>query len=160
MADQAQIPPVPGSEPAAVAPARSRPVNMRLILIIAGVVLLACVGLGVAIGGSVFMATQPFATVGDTFMTTLRDSKYAEAYNLCTPALQRQLRSPQDLEQRVKSGNAQVTSWSFTSRSITGNEGKLEGSAQLKNGSTADVRLVLDKSGDVWKISGFTIRER
>jgi hypothetical protein len=130
-------------------------------LIIGGVALLGCVGCGVLFGigiaGGLFY-TQSVAATGDAFMTALRDSNYTQAYNLCTPELQRELRSAQDLERSARSNNVRPTSWNFTSRNIEGDEGRLEGTAQLEDGREATVRLALDRVGDDWKVSGFQIR--
>jgi len=93
-------------------------------------------------------------------MTALKNGDAAGAYNLCTPALQRELGSAQGLDTRIKNGRVQPTAWSFSSRNIENDTGQLEGTVTFAGNREGTVRLVLAQVGGEWKISGFNLREK
>lgn len=137
--------------------------NRKTILIIAGVVVLLCIGLIVlAVAGGVIgglALTQPAASTGDTFMTALKDGNYDQAYMLCSEGLQQEVGSVQRLEQLIKGGNVQPTKWSFTSRNTSGDQAELTGSVTFTGERSGTVQLVLEKVGSEWKVSGFHLKE-
>lgn len=141
--------------------------NRKTILIIGGVILglcLVCVCLFAAafalgLGGALGL-TQPAATAGENFMTALKNGDAAGAYNLCTPALQRELGSAQGLDTRIKNGRVQPTTWSFSSRNIQNDTGQLDGTVTFTGNREGTVRLVLAQVGGEWKISGFNLKEK
>lgn len=137
--------------------------NRKTILIIAGVVVLLCIGLIVlAVAGGVIgglALTQPAASTGDAFMTALKDGHYDQAYTLCSDNLQQEVGSIQRLEELIQSNNVQPTEWSFTSRNTSGDQAELSGSVTFTGKRSGTVRLVLEKVGNDWKVSGFHLKE-
>lgn len=139
--------------------------NRNIFLIIGGVLLLlvcGCIGSVLAFGGAIFggvmAATQPMTDAGDRFMTALRDGNYDSAYNMCTPSLQSEFGDVATFESRVQ--NSRPTTWTFNSRNISNDQGQLDGSATLANGSEADLRLVLRNVSNSWKIEGVQIEPK
>ncbi len=131
-----------------------------VVAVVVGVIALACV----ALGGTAILAglglTQPAATAGDAFMTALRDGDYDQAYSLCSPGLQKELGSAQDLQELIENGDAQPSQWSFTSRNISGDTGQLDGNVTLTGDRPGTVIIKLVKVGDAWKINGFNLKEK
>lgn len=151
--------PPPSGPPMASPPKSKRSPLLIACGIIVGLLLLC--GIGGLLGGfalfnGVMNATQPIATSGETFMTALRDGDYNKAYGLCTPALQQELKSADDLKAAMTA--KQPTSWSFTSRAINNGQGTLSGTTQYKDGSSGTVDLVLAQVGADWKISGASLK--
>jgi hypothetical protein len=137
--------------------------NKKILLIIGGVALVFCLMCAVLFGVVFALgmgATQPAANTGEAFMTALKNGDAAGAYNLCTPALQRELGSAQGLDTRIKNGRVQPTAWSFSSRNIENDTGQLEGTVTFAGNREGTVRLVLAQVGGEWKISGFNLREK
>jgi len=137
--------------------------NKKVLLIIGGVVLVLClICAGIAAVAFVlgFGLTQPAAAVGENFMTALKNGDYAGAYNLCSPALQKELGSPQGLETRIKNGRVQPTQWSLTSRNVSNDQGQLDGSVTFTGNREGTVLLVLAQVGNDWKIAGFQLKEK
>ena len=99
--------------------------------------------------------------VGTDFMTRLKNSDWTGAYNLCTPDLQKELGTAQQLGTRISNGKAQPVSWTFDQFSdITpqSTEAQIDGSATFSGSRTGTLRLVLDRVGtNQWKISGFNL---
>jgi hypothetical protein len=143
--------------------------NRRLFLMVGlgcaalALVCIVIVGLLVVIGGGtvfgVLSVTQPAADAGESFMTALKNGNYADAYALCSPALQRSLVNTQGLQRMVQSGKAQPTQWSFNSRKIDSDVATLTGDATLTSGA-GTVRLTLVKVGDAWKIDAFSLNPK
>jgi hypothetical protein len=61
--------------------------------------------------------TQPAGAVGDDFMGALQNSNYAQAYSLCTPDLQSELDSSENLEVILSQVDVQIASWDWSARS-------------------------------------------
>ncbi len=120
-----------------VAPPRRRSPWLIIGGIVLGLVLLCGIGAALLFS-TVINATQPMANGGEAFMTAIRDGDYNKAYSLCTPALQQELKSADDLKAAM--GAKQPTSWSFTSRAINNGQGTLSGTTQYKDATTV-VRL-------------------
>lgn len=138
-----------------VAPKKS---NRNLFLILGGVLLLLVLGC-VAFFGIIFVgimgATQPMTNAGEAFMAALRDGNYSQAYNMCSPSLQSEVVDASGLEAAL--ATTRPSKWSFSSSKVQSNTGQLDGSATLADGRQADLRLVLDKLGNDWKVSGARI---
>jgi len=134
----------------------------RKVLLIIGAVLLAlcavCVVFFVAVFALGLGATQPAADAGEAFMTALKSGSYPQAYGMCAPALQQELKSPQGLQQLVTNGKVQPASWSFSSRNVNGNSAQLDGTATFANGTQGTVRIVLAQNGSVWQVVGFNLK--
>lgn len=127
------------------------------------VVCICFVILMVTIGGStiagVFALTQPAADAGETFMNALKDAKYADAYAMCSPSLQKTLVSAQGLQRLIENGKARPTQWSFTSRNINNGVADLSGSVTMV-GAEGTVKLTLVQVGNEWKISSFDMKPK
>jgi hypothetical protein len=106
--------------------------------------------------GLVFTATQPVVDAGDSFMSALRDGNYNNAYNMCAPSVQQEVTDAQGMEDEF--GAYQPANWTFTSRSIRNDLGRLEGTVNYKEGNSGTVRLEFVKSGDDWKVSGASLK--
>ncbi|MCX7839135.1 MAG: hypothetical protein N2559_06720 [Anaerolineae bacterium] len=137
--------------------------NKKILLVLVGGLLfvcLACVGvLGVAFVLGLG-ATQPIINAGDSFMTALKNEDYTSAYNLCTPALQQELRNPQGLANLIRNANVRPIQWSYSSRNVSNDQGQLEGSVTFVGNREGTVQLVLTQVGGTWKIAGFRLREK
>ncbi|MBI3914645.1 MAG: hypothetical protein HY327_10740 [Chloroflexi bacterium] len=137
--------------------------NKKVLLIIGGVALgacLLCAGIIVVAGALGVGLTQPAATVGDAFMTALKNGDYDAAYNLCAPSLQQELKSARNLETLVKNGKVQPTEWTFASRDISGDSGQLDGTVKFTGNREGTVRVVLAQVGGAWKVTGFNLKEK
>jgi len=138
--------------------------NKKLLLIIAGVAVLLCIGLVVVVavvgGLAAVGATQPTASTGDAFMTALRDGDFSQVYQLSSPSLQKEVGSAQKLERIIKDGKVQPTEWSFNSRNVSGDQAQLDGSATFTGDRDGTVTLVLAQSGNDWKVAGFNLQEK
>ena len=137
--------------------------NRKVLVIIGGVILVLClmcvciIGVAFALG---VLGTQPAATAGEDFMAALKKGDYNQAYNLCAPALQRELGSARNLETRIKNGKVEPTGWTFTSRNVNNDTGQLDGTVTFTGNREGNVRLVLTQVGGQWKISGFNLQEK
>lgn len=145
--------PLPSVVPPVTARRRSPFLIIGIVLVIAVV---ACIGFGVVLGGSIFAATQPIVDKGDAFLAAMRDNNYNAAFNLCTPALKQEVGDAQGLESALSSH--QPSKWSFSSRNIQNNTGSLSGSVTYADSSTGTVDIVLDKVGSDWMISGVNLK--
>jgi zinc ribbon protein len=151
-------PPAGYAGPPPVAAPTGRP---RWLFPVIGCLGLLIVGCMAFFGFTFFVAnnlTQPMSTAGESFMTAVRDGNYPQAYALCTPALQQELGDISEFESTMQDNRPKT--WSFTSRKVENDTGQLDGTATLDDGSTADVRLVLDQVGGAWKVSGINIQPR
>lgn len=149
--------PAPGFTPPQAPPPTAPPKrSMRnILLIVAGVALLLIVGCVVLFGSVIaaaFNATQPVADAGERFMSAMRDGDFEGAYNMMTPALQTEFGTLEDFSGRVE--GSRPTTWTFTSRNIENNVGKLSGTATFEDSAQGNFGLVLDKVGNDWKVSG------
>lgn len=137
--------------------------NKKILLIIGGVALVVCLLCAmffVVVFALGMGATQPAATASEGFMTALKNGDYAGAYNLCSPALQRELGSAGSLGTRIKNGKVEPTAWSFSSRNISNDTGELTGTVTFTGNREGTVSLVLTQVGGEWKIAGFNLKEK
>jgi hypothetical protein len=133
----------------------------RIVLIVAGAVLVLIVLCVVVLGGgiaAIFQATQPVADASEKFMVALRDGNYQQAYDMCTPTLQSELSDASGLENMITSANRKPATWSFTSRNINNDRGEVGGTATFADNTAGTVSIVLMKSGNDWKIEGFNLK--
>lgn len=138
--------------------------NKKVLLIVGGLALVAClvcvvfVLLVVALGVG---ATQPAADVGEAFMAALKSGDYSQAYNLCAPALQKEVGgNAAGLERLVKNGRVEPTGWTFTSRNVENNVAQLTGTATFTGNRQGTVRVTLNQIGNDWKVVGFNLKEQ
>ncbi len=102
--------------------------------------------------------TQPVVSSGDRFMTTLQTGDYAQAYALCTPALQQQLGGVHQLITLVQ--NHQPGHWNWTNRSIRNGVGNLDGALTYADGTAGTVQLTLQQVSGAWDIAAFRLNPR
>lgn len=103
----------------------------RRILIIVGIgalVLAVVVVLVVAIFGLAVNLTQPVVDAGDQFMKALQNHDMTAAYGLLSPELQAEVSEANFSEIFA---NAAIDSWSFSSRVIRNDTGRLQGEARI-----------------------------
>ncbi len=101
---------------------------------------------------------QQAALVGVDFMTKLKNSDWAGAYGLCGPALQNELGSAAALGKRISDGKAQPVSWKFDTMSPVNPDTQIDGTIVFAGNVNGTVRLVLDRAGSAWQISGFNLQ--
>lgn len=100
----------------------------------------------------VFQLTGGITTTADQFFKAVKEKDFSKAYRLTSQEFQ----ATTSLEQLEKflAGTAlldyQKASWS--SRSISGNQGDLEGSVTTSSGGTVPVKITLVKEKAGWKI--------
>jgi hypothetical protein len=116
-------------------------------------VLLVCLGgvIGLFVYG-IIRLTQPIADAGNNFMIEIKEGDYTTAYGMGSDFWQDQLGSAEYLQ--VFFYDRQPQNWSFNSRNVSGNAGRLYGTVTDKDGDKTSIALSLVKEGDEWKISG------
>lgn len=138
--------------------------NQKVLLLLAAIALGFCLCVIVMAAGVFLFAsglTQPAATVGEEFMTALKDGDYQKAFSLCSPALQRELGgNATGLERLIKNGRVEPTTWTFTSRDVEGDTAELNGSASFTGNRKGTVRVTLGQDGGKWRVIGFNLREQ
>jgi hypothetical protein len=96
----------------------------------------------------------PMGDAGEAFMTALKNGDWAASYNMLSPSLQQQLGTAD--EWAAAWGQAEKpVSWTFNSKSVENNTGKLEGTTNWDTGQQTKCILTLVKEGDNWKIIGY-----
>ena len=151
-----QAPP-PGYGPPPAAP-RGRP---RWLLWVLGLVVLLIVGCAVffiSIFSVVNGALGPVTTAGDSFMGALRDGNYSQAFDLCTPDLQRAVVDVAGLQAKIEQNKKQPKSWNFNSRNQNNSQASFTGTATYADGSNGNVSLNFIQAGNVWKVDGFDFK--
>jgi hypothetical protein len=122
-------------------------------LCVGGIVLtggLTAIGLGTAFG--------PIDSVANTFMTSLRDGNWQQAYSQMDPALQREVGNVNQFQQLVTRGQAVPASWNWNSRNIDNNIATWRGTAQFQSGRSGTAELELRRTGNDWKIISFDLQ--
>jgi len=127
----------------------------RLLGLAAGIALLA-MGLGCGAVNDIQQATA----AGDSFMTALRDSDYAGAYAHSAPALQTELGSADKLKTVVEGGNVHPTKWSYSNRTVSGDQAVLDGDVTFTGDRQGTLHLVAQKSGSDWKVAGMNMKTK
>jgi hypothetical protein len=94
----------------------------------------------------------PIADAGDGFMKTMKAGDNKASYAMLAAPLQKEIGGT---EGWAKFAEPRVPKeWSFSNKSISNGEGKLEGSADFANGQHLDVSLTLVKENADWKVIG------
>ena len=104
---------------------------------------------------AVFSITRPVVDSAETFMSALRDGNYDTAYARLTPALQAELGSAQQMEQRL--ATLRPVSWSWTSRRIVNGIGEVQGMATYAGGGSSQAGMQFEKVGDEWRVTWFRL---
>ena len=128
---------------------------MVIGIIVLALVLICGIGGALLVGG-VLNATQPVFNAGEAYMAALRDGDYNRAYDLSSTVLQQEVGDAEGLLPAL--GAKQPASWSFTSRSIENNQGRLQGTTTYKNGETGTVDMALTQVGNDWKVSFLNLK--
>lgn len=122
----------------------------RFITITAGIVVAAAVGCGLLFA-IVMTTTQGVASTGDAFMTALQEQNLDDAYALFAPDLQSEV-SYADFETTF--GGVALSEWSFNSREVENNLGRVSGSATIDD-NAFNVRLEFINTDEGWQILGY-----
>jgi hypothetical protein len=102
--------------------------------------------------------SSPTATA-DSFMAGLRDDKFSDAYSVCSPALQQELKNVQALTAMVENGKVKPVKWTFDKQDVTNDTAGVQGTVTYTDNRQAAVRLELHNLGGDWKVSGFHLRQ-
>jgi hypothetical protein len=102
--------------------------------------------------------TSPTATA-DSFMAGLRDGKFSDAYSVCSPALQQELKNVQALTAMVENGKVKPVKWTFDKQDVTNDTAGVQGTVTYTDNRQAAVRLELQNLGGDWKVSGFHLMQ-
>ncbi|HEY3742382.1 MAG TPA: hypothetical protein VGL53_21175 [Bryobacteraceae bacterium] len=95
---------------------------------------------------------SPMTDTGEAFMKAMKSKDNAASYALLAAPLQKEIGGVE--------GWAQFTDprtpkdWTFTNKSVSNGDGKIEGSANFVNGQHLDLILTLVKEGSTWKVTG------
>ena len=138
-----------GSAPQWEAPPRQRLRPWHIVLIVLG---------GLALfGGCLWFilswALGPLVASGDDFMRAMQARDFDRAYQLSTPALQRELGSADRM--RASSESIQPTEWGWSQRSIRNDIGRLSGTVNHQGGRSGGVTLTLHQIDGQWRVDGY-----
>jgi uncharacterized protein DUF4864 len=125
--------------------------NLRIALLVA-------VALALFVAVLLFFVmtlTRPVVDVGDRFMTALKEGDFPRAYALATPALQRELGSAEDFAKRA--GPERPASWSWSSRSIRNDTGRVSGAYTARDGRPSRAELVFHWVDGEWRVTAFRL---
>jgi hypothetical protein len=123
---------------------------------IAGVLFLVCGGLITTMVVMGFSAIASLTKPADDFLTMLGSGNTAGAYQSGASGL-RAAETPEQFAAFVKSSRLdQYRSSSWTQFNIVNNEGTVEGTVTLKDGSTVPLKLSLANEGG-WKVMGLKL---
>ena len=138
----------------------------KIILIVVGALaVLCCIAVIVILlvtgGGAfaLFNTLKPVSDAGDSFMGALRDSNYKAAYEICSPALQKELGTSENLRKMIEENNVKPVKWNFNSTDMKNENGELKGTVTLTENRAGSVHIYLVKTPNGWKIKSFNINE-
>lgn len=123
----------------------------KILLLVVGGLVIFGVGLFLILRS----ALGPVTEAGDGFMSALRDRNEAQAYTLAAPALQQELGSAERMAATV--GAYRPSEWSWSSRSVRNNDGRLSGSVTYQGGRTGTAELALVHADGQWRVTGFRL---
>lgn len=127
--------------------------SRRLIYILAAVggLAVACaIFFAVVLGGALTL-TQGVADSGEAFMSALQAQNLDAAYDMFAPDLQAEITYA---EFEATFGGADFSAWSFTSRAVENNFGRVSGTATI-DGNPFEVRLEFINNEAGWQILGY-----
>jgi len=103
--------------------------------------------------GVIFWATSGVVDTADRFFAAARSGDYDAAYAETSSGLQAEL-SAQDLGSFIEQYRLnEVVDTSWSNRSISGNQGELNGTGETEAGETIVLVMGMVSEGDVWKIN-------
>lgn len=129
--------------------------TVKLVLIIAVSMIVGCGVCFAGFFGILHALLAPVTEVADTFMTSMRDEDYYEAFNQLSYNLKSQSENPQRLESLVLEYTAEPDAWNFTNRSVENNYGELSGNVRLKNGEQISIWIRLQMEDGIWRVTYF-----
>ncbi len=114
--------------------------------------------LGAVIVAAAFLITSGAATAGGDFVKLVGESKIEDAYRSTAPEFRKEtnLETFRALMQRFNLDKAEAASWS--SREVSGNVAKLEGTIKTREGGAVAIKMQLVKMDGVWRVYGFSLR--
>lgn len=119
----------------------------KVAAIVGGLILLIVLATGI-----VFMMTSSMSDAATAFFTEIKAKNYTKAYTYLSEDFKANTSKDEFVKFLDKSAllNFKETSWS--SRSISGGKGELDGSVITENGGVVPIKLSFVKENDVWKI--------
>ncbi len=118
-----------------------------LLKIVGALVVLAGLGLG-----AVVWLTSDMVDSVDQFFADVQEGEVDSAYTTLSKQFQKSTSLPQLKQFLQASSLSDFESASWTSRSVKNGVGELEGSIQLKSGSSVPLKVQLVKESGAWKI--------
>jgi hypothetical protein len=124
-------------------------------LIILGVVVLLGIALFFGIRGLVTDKTQSLADAGDQFMRAVQNHDMTAAFNMLAPDFQAKLGQERFQDIFV---DAKVASWSFDSRTMDGDNGKLSGTAAIDD-MTFKLEFQFRQQDGQWQLTAYDFNQ-
>lgn len=132
-----------------------------VMLVCAGVLVLAYMILAPAIGNVYENIVEDAASAGEKFLQALADGDFATAYDLCTPELQQELGEANQLATMFGPGGLQIESWNYEAQSVALEDGQsgfaLTGDVTFSGGKTGSLSVVLVYVDEAFRVAGFSI---
>ncbi len=100
----------------------------------------------------VFYLTRGVTQTGDRFLALVRDGKTHEAYLLTAKAFRTATPEEEFVSFLKSSSLAENEQAQWSSRSLSGNTGELEGSIRTRRGGTVPVKLKLVREENEWRV--------
>jgi hypothetical protein len=120
-------------------------------------VVLVIAAFGGSIGLFAFKLTAGVADAGTSFLKQIATAGPDAAYASAAPVFQAQTSRAAlaDLSRRL--GLAELDDVSWSSRSITGSNATVSGTATLKSGTKLPIEITLVKQNDVWLVASMSV---
>jgi hypothetical protein len=132
-----------------------------VILVCVGVLVLAYVILAPAVGNVYENIVEGAASTGEQFLQALADGDFATAYDLCTPELQQELGSTDQLAAMFGPSGLQIESWHYETQPMTLEDGRsgfaLVGDVTFSGGKTGTLSVVLVHVDEAFRVAGFSV---
>jgi hypothetical protein len=135
--------------------------NIIIGVLVALFACVLCIGVVFAVtGGAILNAVNGLQVVGDRaneFMTALKADDYNKAYSLVVKEQQQAFGGSPEGMQGVLEGLHlnDPSDWKFPQFNAQNNQAIVSGTATFKDGSSKEIRVDLQKSGDTWYILGY-----
>ena len=95
--------------------------------------------------------------VADSFMLALQTADYAAAYDLCSPDLQAEFGSVEDLGAWMQEYGIEPLDWTFASENQVDDMYQFLGTALFAGDLEADLEVVLIQVDGEWRVAGFHV---
>ncbi len=117
--------------------------------ILGGIVVVVAVIVGIA-----FTLTADLPKSADAFFALVKDGKTEDAYQSTAKAFQDATSMDQFTTFLEQTGLNQYASASYNSRSFENDQGRLEGTVTLSDGTSKPIQVDLTKENGTWKVLG------